>query len=370
MTRITGKATSEGTKRYVERFVGKIPTDHFRQVQGLHISSIGLGTYLGNPDEPSDRSYEQAILRALGNGANLIDSAINYRFMRSERSIGAALQKAIDEKLVARDEVIISTKGGFLTFDGGYPPNPSRYFHNNYIETKICDPDDIVANCHCMTPKYLENQLHRSLENLGLETIDIYFIHNPETQLSEISKQDFMKRMLAAFQFLETQVDAGKIQFYGTATWDGYRKKPGAQDYLSLEEMIGLARVAGKGDDHHFRVLQLPYNLAMPEAFLLHNQNFGSSRVSLLEAAHKQDMLVMTSASILQGQLSRNLPPSIQEFFGNLKTDAQRAIQFVRSTPGVTTALIGMGTPAHAEENLQTAEVSPLPWEKFQELFE
>ena len=80
-----------------------------------------------------------------------------------------------------------------------------------------------------MTPNYLENQLNRSLENLGLETIDIYFIHNPETQLSEISKQDFLKRMLAAFQFLETQVDAGKIQFYGTATWDGYRSKPGAQ---------------------------------------------------------------------------------------------------------------------------------------------
>ena len=82
-----------------------------------------------------------------------------------------------------------------------------------------------------------------------------------------------MKRILAAFQFLEAQVDAGKIQFYGTATWNGYRVKHGAQDYLSLEELIGLARVAGKGDNHRFRVLQLPYNLAMPEAFLLQNQN-------------------------------------------------------------------------------------------------
>ena len=90
----------------------------------------------------------------------------------------------------------------------------------------------------------------------------------------------------------------------------------------------------------------------------------------MLEAAQKQDMIVMTSASILQGQLSRNLPSSIQEFFRSLKTDAQRAIQFVRSTPGVTTALIGMANPAHAEENLHTAEISPMPWEKFQELFE
>ena len=368
--KITGKATPEGTTRYVNRFSGKIPADHFRQAQGLHISSIGLGTYLGNPDDESDRAYESSILKALGSGSNLIDTAINYRFMRSERTIGTALRKAINESIVSREEVVISTKGGFLTFDGSYPPNPSRYFHDTYIEKGICSADDIVANCHCMTPNYLENQLNQSLENLGLETIDIYFIHNPETQLSEISKQDFLKRMLAAFQFLETQVDAGKIQFYGTATWDGYRSKPGAQNYLSLEEMIGLARVAGKGDDHHFRVLQLPYNLGMSQAFTLQNQNFGSSKVSLLEAAQKQHMIVMTSASILQGQLSRNLPSSIQDFFGSLKTDAQKAIQFVRSTPGVTTALIGMGTPAHAEENLETAEVSPLPWETFQSLFE
>jgi aryl-alcohol dehydrogenase-like predicted oxidoreductase len=370
MQQLSGRATADGTKRYVERFNKRIPENHFREVQGLQISSIGLGTYLGNPDDESDRSYEGAILRALANGANLIDSAINYRFMRSERTIGSALRNAVAEKIIARDEVVISTKGGFLTFDGTYPPNPSKYFHDTYINKGICNKDDIVANCHCMTPQYLENQLSRSLENLGLETIDIYFIHNPETQLSEISKAEFMKRILAAFQFLETQVDAGKIQFYGTATWNGYRVKPGAQDYLSLEELIGLARVAGKGDDHRFRVLQLPYNLAMPEAFLLQNQNLGSSKASTLEAASKQNMMVMASASILQGQLSHNLPPSIQEFFGGLNTDAQKAIQFVRSTPGVTSALIGMGTEAHAEENLHTAEVSPLPWKQFQELFE
>ena len=117
--------------------------------------------------------------------------------MRSEHKIGTALRKAINESVVSREEVVISTKGGFLTFDGSYPPNPSRYFHDTYIENGICTADEIVANCHCMTPNYLENQLNQSLENLGLETVDIYFIHNPETQLSEISKQEFLKRMLA-----------------------------------------------------------------------------------------------------------------------------------------------------------------------------
>ena len=355
----SGKATTEGTRRYVERFKGKIPEDHFREVQGLFISSIGLGTYLGNMDPQSDRNYEEAIFKALGGGCNLIDTAINYRFMRSEKNVGSALRKAIDEKVVSRDEIVIATKGGFLA---AHP--------KDYIANGICNAEDIVANCHCMTPQYLQNQLNQSLENLGLDTVDIYFIHNPETQLSEISRQDFLKRILAGFQVLEKEVQAGRIQFYGTATWDGYRKEEGKRGYLSLEELIGLARVAGQGDDHNFRALQFPYNLAMPEAFLLHNQNFGSQRVSVIQAAHNQNMVVLCSASILQGQLAQILPESIQKFFAQLQTDAQKAIQFVRSTPGVTTALVGMGQSAHVEENLQTAKVSPLPWEKFQDLFE
>lgn len=359
MSTQSGKATTEGTRRYVERFKGKIPEDHFREVQGLFISSIGLGTYLGNMDQQSDRNYEDAIFKALGSGCNLIDTAINYRFMRSEKNIGNALRKAIDEKVVSRDEIVIATKGGFLA---AHP--------KDYIANGICNAEDIVANCHCMTPHYLQNQLSQSLENLGLDTVDIYFIHNPETQLSEISRQEFLKRMLAAFQILEKEVQAGKIQFYGTATWDGYRKEEGKRGYISLEELIGLARVAGQGDDHNFRALQFPYNLAMPEAFLLHNQNFGSQRVSVTQAAHNQKMIVLCSASILQGQLAQTLPESIQKFFAQLQTDAQKAIQFVRSTPGVTTALVGMGRPEHVEENLQTAKVAPLTWEKFQDLFE
>lgn len=359
MSTQSGKATTEGTRRYVERFKGKIPEDHFREVQGLFISSIGLGTYLGNMDQQSDRNYEDAIFKALGSGCNLIDTAINYRFMRSEKNIGNALRKAIDEKVVSRDEIVIATKGGFLA---AHP--------KDYIANGICNAEDIVANCHCMTPHYLQNQLSQSLENLGLDTVDIYFIHNPETQLSEISRQEFLKRMLAAFQILEKEVQAGKIQFYGTATWDGYRKEEGKRGYISLEELIGLARVAGQGDDHNFQALQFPYNLAMPEAFLLHNQNFGSQRVSVTQAAHNQKMIVLCSASILQGQLAQTLPESIQKFFAQLQTDAQKAIQFVRSTPGVTTALVGMGRPEHVEENLQTAKVAPLTWEKFQDLFE
>ena len=77
----------------------------------------------------------------------------------------------------------------------------------------------------------------------------------------------------------------------------------------------------------------------------------------------------MTSASIYQGQLARNLPPVIGELLPGLETDAQRALQFVRSTPGVGTALVGMKQPAHVDENAAVSAVSPLGCDQFKKLF-
>ncbi len=364
---IQGKATIEGTATYARKIAG-VSSDHFRKANGWQMSTIGLGTYLGEPDPETDRAYTESISTAIQLGCNVIDAAINYRFQRSERNIADALTALIKEEKVSRGEIVLSSKGGFLSFDGEYPPNPASYFQKEYFDPGIFSKEDVAAGCHCMSPAYLENQLNRSLRNLNVDCIDIYFIHNPETQLSEISRQEFLKRMLAAFKMLEKKVSDGKIQVYGVATWDGFRVSPGSKSYLSLEDLIGLARNAG-GEDHHFRAIQLPVNLAMPEAFVGKNQKFGSQSVSTLEAARLQEMIVLASASILQGRLSADLPEFVTDFFKDLPTDAQRSIQFVRSTPGVTSALIGMSRKAHVEENFLLAKRSPVAWETFQRLF-
>ena len=78
---------------------------------------------------------------------------------------------------------------------------------------------------------------------------------------------------------------------------------------------------------------------------------------------------VMTSASILQGRLSRGLPTEMQAALPGLASDAQRAIQFVRSAPGVTTALVGMAQAAHVEHNLGLLGVPPLPTASIAALF-
>ena len=360
-------ATPEGTKRYAERLGAVTAQGHFRKQQQLCMSTIGLGTYLGHWDERTDRMYQEAVKRAIDLGSNVFDSAINYRFQRSERAIGAALKQVFDAGKAARDEIVVATKGGFFPFDGEPPRDARGWVMENLINTGIADPHDIVDS-HCMSPTYLEDQLARSLKNLGLDTIDIYYIHNPETQLEGVQRDEFMERVRRAFGFLESAAADGRIQFYGTATWNGYRQAARSRDYLSLSDMVEAAREVG-GDQHRFRVIQLPFNLAMPEALTAANHSVEGEPLSTLEAAERLDITVMCSASIYQSKLAHNLPPFVAEALKGMSTDAQRAIQFVRSAPGVTTALVGMSQRSHVEENMMVAKTPPAPIEEFLQMF-
>ncbi len=365
---LPGHATPEGTDRFRQRFAGKVAEGHFRRAHGLWLSSVGFGTYLGDEDAGTDELYRDAVVRAVELGCNVVDCAINYRHQRSERAVGAALGALVRLGRAARDELLVATKGGFLPFDGEYPSNPRTYIQETFIRPGIIRPGDLVAGSHCVAPAYLRHELARSRQNLGLDCVDIYYLHNPETQLQEVSRDEFSDRLRHAFTTLEEAVAHGAIRMYGTATWNGYRQPPSARDYLSLSEIVALAREVG-GRDHHLKVIQLPHNLGMPEALTRANQLLDGEWISTLEAASRLGILVMASASIMQGQMARNLPPLVGEALGGLTTDAQRAIQFVRSTPGLGVALVGMKQLAHVEENLATASVSPARPEELNRLF-
>jgi len=377
---ITGHATIEGTTRYRERLEREtIAANHFRLEQNLWLSSLGIGTYLGKPDAETDARYTEAVTRAVELGANVIDTAANYRFQRSERSIGAALQAltgnnggaATADSTIARDEIVVCTKGGYIPFDTDAPGGQEgvrRYIEETFVKTGVADFSDIAGGSHCMTPKYLAHQIDQSLRNMNLTAIDVYYIHNPESQLGAVSPAEFETRLRAAFEALERSVTDGKIKNYGVATWNGFRVAANARGFHSLERMVELAREVG-GAHHHFRFIQLPVNLAMPEALTLSNQTFQGAPVSVLEAARALEVTVVASASILQGKVARDLSGEIREPLGSLASDALTAIQFTRSTPGITTALVGMSRRAHVEENLQLARLEPARPEQYQRLF-
>ena len=362
---LDGFATPEGTGRYRSRLAGAgaARTDHFRDGPGgLALSSIGLGTYLGMHDDPTDVLCRAALKQAVAAGCNVIDSAINYRCQRSERAIGQALAELVRAGVCRRDEVLIATKGGFLPYDGEPPRDGYAYMQKTFVMPGILIPSDVVADGHCMTPTYLRHQIDTSLANLGLACLDVYYLHNPETQLAHVSRDEFMARMRAAFTLLEESVAQGKLRLYGTATWEGYRAPAKAKDHLSLEALVRLAEEVG-GRDHHFKVIQLPYNLGMLEALVARTQSFNGSMASLLQVAKALDIYVMISGPILQGRLARDLPAELQQVLGD-GTDAQRALQFVRSTPGIGTVLVGMKQADHVRDNLALAKRALLPPEQ------
>ena len=363
---MTERATLEGTRRFAGRWQGRAAEEHFREVNELLVSSIGIGTYLGQPDPRTDAAYTEAIVAAVENGLNFIDAAINYRFQRSERSIGAALQQ-LAAKGIARDELVLCTKGGYLTPDGAMPSDPNQYFFHEYIQPGIFSAKDIAAGSHCMTPRFLENQLGRSLKNLGVECIDVYYLHNPETQLAEIAKTEFAKRISEAFQYLESATRDGKIQYYGVATWNGFRQDARARDAMQLAELETIAKEIA-GDKHRFRFVQLPFNLGMTEALTLGNQSVAGKQMTIMEAASELGITLVASASLLQGQVVRNLPHFVAHALG-LDNDAERALQFVRSAPGITTALVGMSGADHARANAKLVSIPPATLDQFSQLF-
>ncbi|MEA2671182.1 MAG: hypothetical protein QOG45_1402 [Chloroflexota bacterium] len=363
---LPGRATAEATAAHAA--ARPAAPGHWREAGGLTLSSVGLGTYLGADDDATDAGYAAAMTRALELGCNVVDTAVNYRYQRSERIVGATLATLVEAGGVERGAVVLATKGGFLSGDSGHPGGMRAWVADTLLDPGVIAAEDIVAGCHCMTPAYLRHQLATSRRNLGVECIDIHYLHNPETQLGEVSHPDFLRRVRDAFATLEAAVDAGEVGIYGVATWDGLRAGPDAPGHLSLAELVGCA-VEVAGDRHHFRALQLPLNLAMPEAAVKPTQaTAAGAAVPLLAAAAEHGMTVMASASLLQSRVIGRLPAALRERLGG-PTDAQSALQFTRSAPGLTTALVGMSRVEHVEENLALAARPPLSPDAFAATF-
>jgi aryl-alcohol dehydrogenase-like predicted oxidoreductase len=367
---IDGFATKEGTSRYVKYAVGekRRPESHFRIFDDLNLSSLGMGTYLGDITDYEDEAIENAIYDSVKSGAiNVIDTAINYRAMKSEKSIGRALSRLIKDQIISRDQVFISTKNGYITNDGDFPSiGMMEYMAKMYITPGLISSSDISSGYHVMNPTYIERCIDRSLSNLKLSTIDLVYIHNSfESWNRDVNREEFMEMLRKVFQVYERYRNRYKIRYYGMATWTCFRVPSDSKEYLSLEEIVKLAQdVSVDGSSNHaFRFIQLPYNLAYSEPLLLKNQTVGNEKnLSILEAASRLGIGVFTSIPLFQGRLLRANIPS----YDNELTDpVAKIVQVIRSTPSVIAPLIGQKKPEHVEQNLRLANVPPMQIEEF-----
>lgn len=352
-------ATEAGTRRFAERHGSGKASDAFTKIAKLQLSSIGIGTYLGPPDDSTDALYTTALVEAVRQGINVIDTASNYRKRRSERVVGEALRQLFAMGECYRSELFISSKAGFVPMDAQGTDDPLGYFRSRTVGRGLARDDELRCGCHCMAPGYLRATLEESLHGLGLAMVDVYFLHNPESQLQELDRPAFLDRVRRAFEAMERAADDGLLRCYGVATWPGLRAARRDRDYLSLRELWTLAEEVG-GSRHRFRAVEAPLSLHLPEAHSLQNQDRvrGEGEASLLEVAAELGMVVLGSAALGQGRLaqlhaSEPLPEAHAAPEGS-EARVHAALQFARSAPGMTAALVGMAQVEHVRHNVRT----------------
>jgi len=351
---ISGFATFDGTQRFVQN--SGINQANFNTFQNLSLSNVGIGTYLGDADSRTDQLVTNAVKQSILSGVNVVDTAINYRAQKAERSVGKALLELIQEQKISRDEIFISSKNGYVTNDADVKLGFWEYIKKFYTDEGIVKEGDITSGYHCMTVPYLSDQLERSLKNLNVECIDLMYIHNAvEGQIKDVSKEKFLENLKSVFELYEQKRKEGKIKFYGMATWECFRVTPDNPQYLSLEATVNMAKEAG-GENHGFRFIQLPYNMNFDQALLTKNQLIDNKPVSILEASVRLGIGVFTSVPFMQGRL---LAPGVMPEFNDLKPSL-RALQFIRSTPGVLAPLAGQKSTEHVSENLEIMKIPPM----------
>jgi aryl-alcohol dehydrogenase-like predicted oxidoreductase len=292
--------------------------------------SVGLGTYLGDATDEADAHLEEALDAGIDAGIDVIDTALNYRQQRSERVIGRVLRRLDD---AARDEITLFTKAGFVPWEALPPRDEEAYYRERVIATGLAEARELAPGGHCIAPRYLRWSVAQSLANLGVARVDVVFVHNPEAQRTIASQDEVYARLRRAFEALESLVQEGCVGAYGVATWEAFRQAPDGPEHLSLARIVEAAREVA-GARHRLRFVQAPLSLLHPEGVTRRTQTVpGAAPCSLVSAARSLGVQLITSAPLGGGEL---------------RTMAPDALDFARSAPGVSRALLGVRTAAHA----------------------
>jgi aryl-alcohol dehydrogenase-like predicted oxidoreductase len=367
---IPGRATTAGTERYSQWAQSEKGVDprHFRTFDSLKLSSLGVGTYLGEADSETDRLVEEATHESVLSGAvNVIDTAINYRMQRAERSIGRAIGRIVHEGSIGRDSLFICTKNGYLTSDADIPVDFWSYIQRELVKPGKLKIDEIAGEVHSMSLPFLRDQFERSLGNLGLESLDVIYLHNAaESWLPEIGYRRFLERLGDVFSYYEKERARGRLRYYGIASWSCFRVPKGEPEWLNLDDVVDVAKNAEQdGRRHGFRFIQVPFNPAMNEALVLKNQRIADDPLTTLEAASRLDLAVFTSAPFGQGRLLSH--PRVPPLEGS---KALSLLQFSRSAaPAIIAPLVGQKDQAHVKENIRIAKIPPLTEPEFADTY-
>ncbi|BBO66706.1 aldo/keto reductase [Desulfosarcina alkanivorans] len=286
---ISGHATPEGTQIRAGQFAG-LAFNPLGET-GLRVSAAGFGCYRVNAGVTA---HAEALEKALTSGINIIDTSANYADGGSERLIGSVLADLIDAGRIARQQVVVVSKGGYLQGQN-YVMSQQRKQDGNPFEDLVEYADGLE---HCIHPDFLDDQIGRTLDRLGLGTLDGYLLHNPEYYLGwahkngidpDRARREYGRRIDRAFRHLEREVHRGRIRFYGISS-NTFPAPGDDPEFTALDRVWETA--AGIGGGHHFRIVQLPFNLLEAGAVLEKNQQ---DHRSVLEMAIEKRLGVMVN---------------------------------------------------------------------------
>ncbi|MEC4889586.1 MAG: aldo/keto reductase [Nitrospira sp.] len=304
-TPLSGHATVQGTAAYAARMVGLSPSGSLAHgftslgSTGLTISRLGFGTYRV---DTRTAEHRDALKKALAGGCNLIDTSTNYMDGESERLVGSVLAELVKAGRISREEVVIISKIGYVQGDNLKLAEARERSGRAYPEM-VKYGDGIW---HCLHPEFLADQLALSLDRLGLATLDVCLLHNPEYFLSEAAhrgernlahlRDAFYERLQRAFGYFEAQVQARRLAYYGVSS-NTVTSAPDEPDATSLDRMLQAAQAAAQQAGHathHFRVLQCPMNLFESGAALVANTGAHNGQ-TVLDAAQQRNLAVLVN---------------------------------------------------------------------------
>ncbi|MGH7492667.1 MAG: aldo/keto reductase [bacterium] len=266
----------------------------------LQVSRLGFGCYRV---DAVTVEHAAALKLALRRGINLIDTSTNYGDGESEELIGRILHELIAAGELRREETVVVSKIGYVQGrnlklaqerEGSGEPFPEmvRYMDGCW---------------HCLHPEFLQDQLARSLSRLRSDRLEILLLHNPEYFLSHANKQrvelprarsEYYRRIANAFHFLEEQVTAGRIGWYGVSS-NTFPLSSSHPEFTSLQRIWEIAESISP--QHHFGVIQFPLNLLESGAVFERNQSEHRHTLLQFAQAHGLGTLVNRPLNAMTG---------------------------------------------------------------------
>ena len=314
-------------------------------IKGYSLNGMGkiaLGTHLGDFSKEDSEKYVQAISYSLTNGINTIDGAINYRGMSSEKDIGFAIRELLSENKIKREDIFITSKAGLLFGDIQEKINPMKYL------TEILEPEGVSIDdfteyeglYQTLNPLFYEIALKQSIKNLGLETIDVHYIHIPEISKLSMPIEEFYDKMEKLFAWYETKVQEGFIRHYGIALEFMVEEPSDEKWHFEIEELVCRARKVAKGESH-FKYVLFEYNKLCTSAQTVKNQKVASKTISLADACHEFNLETVGS-----------MPFAMGDCFA--KYTVEELVEFALS--GVDHVIFGSKNINHIKEIYEIAE--------------